>query len=66
MKRRFIRERRREGIAQAKAAGTYTVGKRRLDYALTQIDEQGRRHRRSPSPTNPSPPLSFQPPRLTL
>jgi DNA invertase Pin-like site-specific DNA recombinase len=31
MERRFIRERQREGIAQAKALGRYTGGKRRLD-----------------------------------
>ena len=31
MERRFIKERQREGIAQAKAEGVYTGGKRRLD-----------------------------------
>lgn len=31
MERRFIRERQREGIERAKAAGTYVGGKRRLD-----------------------------------
>ncbi|GJD47233.1 Transposon gamma-delta resolvase [Methylobacterium cerastii] len=32
MERRFIKERQREGIAQAKAAGVYLGGQRRLDY----------------------------------
>lgn len=32
MERRFIRERQREGIERAKAAGIYTGGKRRLDH----------------------------------
>ena len=31
MERRFIKERQREGIEQAKALGRYTGGKRRLD-----------------------------------
>ena len=31
MERRFIKERQRDGIEQAKAKGTYTGGKRRLD-----------------------------------
>ena len=31
MERRFIKERQRDGIAQAKAKGSYTGGKRRLD-----------------------------------
>ena len=31
MERRFIKERQREGIAQAKAGGAYTGGKSRLD-----------------------------------
>lgn len=34
MERRFIKERQREGIQQAKAMGRYTGGKRRLDRAL--------------------------------
>ena len=34
MERRFIKERQREGIAQAKAKGCYTGGKRRLDRNL--------------------------------
>ncbi|WP_050563568.1 recombinase family protein [Rhizobium leguminosarum] len=34
MERRFIKERQREGIAQARARGVYTGGKPRLDYAL--------------------------------
>ena len=33
MERRFIKERQRDGIEQAKAKGTYTGGKRRLDRA---------------------------------
>ncbi|GJE48419.1 Transposon gamma-delta resolvase [Methylobacterium tardum] len=33
MERRFIKERQREGISRAKAAGAYTGGKARLDYA---------------------------------
>ncbi|PDT20053.1 recombinase family protein [Rhizobium hidalgonense] len=36
MERRFIKERQREGIARAKAAGSYKGGKARLDYALVQ------------------------------
>ena len=32
MERRFIKERQREGIQQAKAAGVYAGGKRRLDH----------------------------------
>ena len=32
MERRFIKERQREGIAQAKADGAYQGGKRRIDY----------------------------------
>ena len=31
MERRFIKERQREGIQQAKALGRYTGGKRRID-----------------------------------
>lgn len=34
MERRFIKERQRDGIDQAKAKGTYTGGKRRLDRAV--------------------------------
>lgn len=34
MERRFIKERQREGITQAKAAGVYKGGKTRLDHAL--------------------------------
>jgi DNA invertase Pin-like site-specific DNA recombinase len=34
MERRFIKERQREGIKRAKAAGVYKGGKSRLDYAL--------------------------------
>ena len=34
MERRFIKERQREGIAQAKAKGSYIGGKRRLDRTL--------------------------------
>ena len=34
MERRFIKERQREGIEKAKAAGTYKGAKARLDYAL--------------------------------
>ncbi|RVJ77334.1 recombinase family protein [Sinorhizobium medicae] len=34
MERRFIKERQREGIARAKAAGNYRGGKPRLDHAL--------------------------------
>ena len=33
MERRFIKERQREGIEQARARGTYTGGRRRLDRA---------------------------------
>lgn len=33
MERRFIKERQREGIQQAKAKGVYSGGKRRLDHA---------------------------------
>ena len=33
MERRFIKERQRDGIEQAKSKGTYTGGKRRLDRA---------------------------------
>lgn len=32
MERRFIKERQREGVERAKAAGTYLGGKRRLDH----------------------------------
>lgn len=32
MERRFIKERQREGIARAKAAGAYTGGEARLDH----------------------------------
>ena len=42
MERRFIRERQREGIARAKAAGVYKGGKARLDHALIRrLHEQG-------------------------
>ena len=34
MERRFIKERQRDGIEQAKSKGTYTGGKRRLDRAV--------------------------------
>lgn len=34
MERRFIKERQREGIARAKAVGTYKGGKKRLNYEL--------------------------------
>jgi DNA invertase Pin-like site-specific DNA recombinase len=34
MERRFIKERQREGIAQARARGAYAGGKPRLDYSL--------------------------------
>jgi DNA invertase Pin-like site-specific DNA recombinase len=37
MERRFIKERQREGIQQAKAAGRYTGGKRRLDREQVRI-----------------------------
>lgn len=33
MERRFIKERQRDGIEQAKADGTYKGGKRRLDHS---------------------------------
>jgi DNA invertase Pin-like site-specific DNA recombinase len=36
MERRFIKERQREGIARAKAAGVYHGGKKRLDHALVK------------------------------
>jgi DNA invertase Pin-like site-specific DNA recombinase len=36
MERRFIKERQREGIARAKAAGGYPGGKVRLDHVLIQ------------------------------
>lgn len=34
MERKFIKERQREGIARAKAAGVYKGGRPRLDYKL--------------------------------
>ena len=37
MERRFIKERQRDGIEQAKAKGTYTGGKRRLDRAAIGV-----------------------------
>ena len=36
MERRFIKERQRDGIEQAKGKGTYTGGKRRLDRRLNR------------------------------
>lgn len=36
MERRFIKERQREGIARARAAGVYKGGRPRLDYQLIQ------------------------------
>ncbi len=42
MERRFIKERQREGIARAKAKGTYKGGKIRLDYTLVKrLHEEG-------------------------
>jgi DNA invertase Pin-like site-specific DNA recombinase len=42
MERRFIKERQREGILQAKAEGRYVGGKRRLDRSQVQLlTEQG-------------------------
>ncbi|WP_316358662.1 recombinase family protein [Devosia sp.] len=42
MERRFIKERQREGIQQAKAQGRYQGGKRRLDRALIrQLRSEG-------------------------
>lgn len=42
MERRFIRERQREGIARAKAAGVYRGGKIRLDHQLIlRLREEG-------------------------
>lgn len=42
MERRFIRERQREGIARAKALGTYKGGKVRLDYEkIVKRSEEG-------------------------
>jgi DNA invertase Pin-like site-specific DNA recombinase len=44
MERRFIKERQREGIQQAKLAGRYTGGKRRLDRSqVLKLKEQGLR-----------------------
>lgn len=43
MERRFIKERQREGVARAKAAGLYRGGKRRLDYdRITTMRNEGR------------------------
>lgn len=43
MERRFIKERQREGIQQAKALGRYTGGKRRIDRALVRsLSAEGR------------------------
>lgn len=43
MERRFIKERQREGIQQAKAAGVYSGGKRRLNYdRVAQLHGEGR------------------------
>jgi DNA invertase Pin-like site-specific DNA recombinase len=43
MERRFIKERQREGIARAKAAGIYKGGKVRLDYSLIQrLNSEGK------------------------
>jgi DNA invertase Pin-like site-specific DNA recombinase len=42
MERRFIKERQREGIQQAKAQGRYQGGKRRLDrYLIRQLRKDG-------------------------
>ena len=42
MERRFIKERQREGIAQAKANGVYTGGKKRLDRDFARkLDAEG-------------------------
>lgn len=42
MERRFIKERQREGIAQAKLEGVYRGGKRRLDRSLVkQLSDEG-------------------------
>ena len=42
MERRFIRERQREGIKQAKSAGVYHGGKRRIDlHRIVALDEAG-------------------------
>jgi DNA invertase Pin-like site-specific DNA recombinase len=42
MERRFIKERQREGIERAKAGGSYTGGKRRLDRDfIRSLSEQG-------------------------
>lgn len=42
MERRFIKERQREGIERAKAAGTYKGGKARLDHSrIKLLYEQG-------------------------
>ena len=42
MERRFIKERQRDGIEQAKAKGTYTGGKRRLDrLAIVRMSTDG-------------------------
>ncbi|WP_105381365.1 recombinase family protein [Neorhizobium alkalisoli] len=44
MERRFIKERQGEGIARAKAAGTYKGGKQRLDYNMIwKLHEKGMR-----------------------
>lgn len=44
MERRFIKERQREGIERAKAAGVYTGGKRRFDHAaVMRLHEAGHR-----------------------
>ena len=40
MERRFIKERQRDGIEQAKGKGTYTGGKRRLDHAAIVAKRQ--------------------------
>lgn len=42
MERRFIKERQREGIIRAKAAGVYKGGKRRLDHdAIHRLHSEG-------------------------
>ena len=42
MERRFLKERQREGIERAKAAGTYIGGKRRLDRErIRKLDAEG-------------------------
>lgn len=42
MERRFIRERQREGIDRARAAGTYAGGKRRIDrLAVLRLEASG-------------------------